>query len=76
MVHYRNISVTDRCRYVLSTNVRIIEEPRQAHRNEDAAYPSSTSLARPSTSLARPLGISTSTCLTSLRNDNSCLLKQ
>ena len=73
MVHYvcRNISlsVTDRCQCVRSTNIRIIEEPRQAHRNEDAAYPSSTSLAR-------PLGISTSTCLTSLRNDDSCLLKQ
>ena len=40
MVHYRNISVTDRCWYVLTTNIRIIIAniriiigPRQAHRN-------------------------------------------
>ena len=69
MARHRNISVTDRCGTFSA-------EPRQAHRNEDAACPSSTSLASPSTSLARPLGISTSKCLTGLRNDDSCLLKQ
>ena len=39
-------------------------------------FVSSKNLARPTGMLARPRRISTSTCLASLRNDDSCLLEQ
>ena len=61
-------SIADMCQHILSSTLpRFMIKGTRARRNRGTTYPNSPSLAR-------PVGISTSTCLTSLKNDSSCLL--